>query len=36
MKYQIQGISYGGCIARVKNVLEAHEEIEKVNIFFTP
>lgn len=35
-RYQIEGISCGGCIARVKKALEAHEKIEEVNIFLKP
>lgn len=35
-KYQIDGISCGGCIARVKNVLESHEDIEEAKIFLSP
>ncbi|HEA23689.1 hypothetical protein LCGC14_1618730 [marine sediment metagenome] len=35
-KYQISGISCGGCIARVKKTLEAHPDIEKAKIFLSP
>lgn len=35
-KYQIDGISCGGCIARVKKVLESHEDIEEAKIFLSP
>ncbi len=35
-KYQINGISCGGCIARVKKTLEAHPAIEKTEIFLSP
>ena len=32
-KYQINGISCGGCVARVKKTLEEHPNIEKAEIF---
>jgi copper chaperone len=35
-KFQIEGISCGGCIARVKKVLEAHDAIDKANILLNP
>ena len=35
-KYQINGISCGGCIAEVKNTLEEHPNIEKVQISLEP
>ena len=35
-KYQINGISCGGCVARVKKTLEEHPNIEKVEIFLAP
>ncbi len=35
-KYQIDGISCGGCITKVKKVLEPHEDIEEAKIFLSP
>lgn len=35
-KFQINGISCGGCIARVKKTLEDHPNIEKAEIFMAP
>lgn len=35
-KFQINGISCGGCVARVKKTLEEHPNIEKAEIFLTP
>lgn len=35
-KFQIEGISCGGCVSRVKNTLEEHPNIEKVEIFLAP
>jgi copper chaperone len=35
-KYQIDGISCGGCMARVKKTLEAHPSIKKTEIFLQP
>ncbi len=35
-KFQIDGISCGGCITRVKKVLEAHEAIDEAKIFLSP
>lgn len=35
-KFQISGISCGGCISRVKKTLEEHPNIEKVEIFLAP
>lgn len=35
-KFQINGISCGGCVASVKKTLEAHPNIEKVEISLTP
>lgn len=35
-KYQVNGISCGGCVARVKKALEAHPYIEKVEISMAP
>ena len=35
-KFQINGISCGGCVARVKETLEAHPSIEKAQIFLAP
>ena len=35
-KYQIDGISCGGCITNVKKVLESHEDIEEAKIFLSP
>lgn len=35
-KFQIDGISCGGCIARVKKTLEAHPAVEKIEIFLKP
>ena len=35
-KFQINGISCGGCVARIKKNLEAHPNIEKAEIFLEP
>ena len=35
-KFQINGISCGGCVARIKKNLEAHPNIEKAEIFLAP
>ena len=35
-KFQINGISCGGCVARVKKTLEEHPTIEKARIFLAP
>lgn len=35
-KFQINGISCGGCVAMVKKTLEAHPNIEKAEIFLAP
>jgi copper chaperone len=35
-KFQINGISCGGCIGRVKKTLEEHPNIEKAEIFLAP
>ncbi len=35
-KFQINGISCGGCIARVKKILEEHPNIKKAEIFLAP
>ncbi len=35
-RYQINGISCSGCVARVKKTLEAHPDIEKTEIFLHP
>jgi copper chaperone CopZ len=35
-KFQISGISCGGCVARVKKTLEEHPNIEKAEIFLAP
>lgn len=35
-KFQIDGISCSGCVARVKNTLEEHPNIEKAQIFLAP
>ena len=35
-KFQINGISCGGCVASVKKTLEAHPSIEKAEIFLAP
>ena len=35
-KFQISGISCGGCATRVKKTLEEHPNIEKVEIFLAP
>ncbi len=35
-KFQIEGISCGGCVARVKRVLEANPAIEKTEISLNP
>ncbi|WP_339895807.1 cation transporter [uncultured Algibacter sp.] len=36
LKFLINGISCGGCVARVKKTLEEHPNIEKVQVFLTP
>lgn len=35
-KYQINGISCGECVTRVRKTLEAHTAIEKTEIFLYP
>ena len=35
-KYQINGISCGGCVASVKKTLEAHPNIDKAEISLAP
>lgn len=35
-KFQIDGISCGGCVARVKKTLEEHPNIEKAEISLAP
>lgn len=35
-KFQISGISCGGCVSRVKKTLEEHPKIEKAEIFLAP
>ena len=35
-KFQISGISCGGCVSRVKKTLEEHPNIEKAEIFLVP
>tara|TARA_R100000306_G_scaffold21285_2_gene25186 strand:+ start:1359 stop:1574 length:216 start_codon:yes stop_codon:yes gene_type:complete len=35
-KFQINGISCGGCVARVKKTLAEHPNIEKAEIFLAP
>ncbi len=35
-KFLIDGISCGGCVARVKKALEKHPNIEKAEIFLVP
>jgi copper chaperone CopZ len=35
-KFKIDGISCGGCITRLKKVLEAHDAINEVKIFLSP
>lgn len=35
-KFQINGISCGGCVARVKKTMEEHPNIEKAKIFLAP
>ena len=35
-KFQIDGISCGGCVERVKRILEAHPAIQKTEIFLNP
>ncbi|MBK5245596.1 MAG: heavy-metal-associated domain-containing protein [Eubacteriaceae bacterium] len=35
-KFQINGISCRGCVARVKKTLEKHPNIEKAEIFLAP
>lgn len=35
-KYQINGISCGGCVARVQKTLEEHPNIEKAQVFMAP
>ena len=33
-KFQISGITCGGCVSRVKKTLENHPNIEKAEIFW--
>lgn len=35
-RYQINGISCGSCVSKVKKVLESHPEIGKTEIFLAP
>ena len=35
-KFQINGISCAGCVARVKKTLQEHPAIEKAEIFLAP
>jgi len=35
-KFQIDGISCGGCVSRVKKTLEEHPNIEKAEISLSP
>jgi len=35
-KFQINGISCGGWVARVKKTLESHPNIDKAEIFLAP
>ncbi len=35
-KFQIDGISCGGCVARVKKTLEEHPNIENAEISLSP
>lgn len=35
-KFQINGISCGGCVAKVKKILEEHPNIEKAEIVMSP
>ena len=35
-KFQIDGITCGGCVARVKKTLEAHPAVEKTEILLNP
>ncbi|HBU76856.1 MAG TPA: copper chaperone [Muricauda sp.] len=35
-RYQINGISCGGCITRIKKTLEEHPEVEQVEVFLQP
>ena len=35
-KFQIDGISCGGCVSRVKKTLEEHPNIKKAEIFLAP
>ncbi|OBX23355.1 MULTISPECIES: heavy-metal-associated domain-containing protein [Bizionia] len=35
-KFQINGISCGGCVARVKKTLESHLNIDKAEILLAP
>ncbi len=35
-KFQIEGISCGGCVTRVKRALEEHPAVEKTQIFLQP
>jgi len=35
-KFQINGISCGGCVARVKKTLEEHPQIDKAEVFLAP
>ena len=35
-KFQIDGITCGGCVARVKKTIEAHTSVEKTEILLNP
>ena len=35
-KFQIDGITCGGCVARVKKTIEAHPSVEKTEILLNP
>ena len=35
-KFQIEGISCGGCVTGVKKLLEAHPGLDKMQIFLHP
>ncbi len=35
-KFQIEGISCGGCVERVKRILEEHPAVQKTEIFLYP
>ena len=35
-KFQIDGIGCGGCVVRIKKVLEEHSAIDKTEVFLNP